>query len=75
MKAFVGIILLFTFLIIDITGELIPMDTPGKYMLNAFVTALAIILMIKYRDKIIEFVTAGRVVSVDGGTVKQAYDK
>ncbi|MFE6919399.1 CD3337/EF1877 family mobilome membrane protein, partial [Streptomyces rubiginosohelvolus] len=28
MKAFVGIILLFTFLIIDITGELIPMDTP-----------------------------------------------
>ncbi|WP_144472574.1 CD3337/EF1877 family mobilome membrane protein [Bacillus pumilus] len=75
MKAFVGIILLFTFLIINITGELIPMDTPGKYMLNAFVTAVAIILMIKFRDKIIEFVTAGRVVSMDGGTVKQAYDK
>ncbi len=75
MKAFVGIILLFTFLIIDITGELIPMDTPGKYMLNAFVTALAIILMIKYRDKIIEFVTAGRVVSVDGGTARHAYEK
>jgi len=51
------------------------MDTPGKYMLNAFVTALAIILMIKYRDKIIEFVTAGRVVSVDGGTAKHAYEK
>ncbi|MEC0723126.1 hypothetical protein P8882_23260 [Bacillus haynesii] len=75
MKAFIGIILLFTFLIINITGEMIPMDTPDLYMLNAFVTAVAIILMIVYRDKVIEFITAGKVVSVDAGMAKSAYDK
>ncbi|NPC90882.1 hypothetical protein HOO54_01005 [Bacillus sp. WMMC1349] len=75
MKAFIGMILLFTFLIISITGDLIPMDTPDQYMLNAFVTGLAIILMIKYRDKIVEFITAGRVVSVDAGMAKRAYEK
>lgn len=75
MKVFVGVLLLFTFLVINITEGIIPTDSIASYMLNVLVTGILMILMIAKRDKIIDFITAGRVASVDGGMAQaqQAY--
>ncbi|MEV2911653.1 hypothetical protein ABNF65_24350, partial [Paenibacillus larvae] len=54
---------------------LIPATDAGTYLLQLIVSSILIIMIIKYRDKIIQFVTAGMVVSADGGVTKGALEK
>ncbi|MDT9027506.1 FUSC family protein [Rossellomorea sp. YC4-1] len=75
MKVFVGVFILLMFAITTIMYETIPMTTPAHYMLNVVAISMSIILMIKYRDKIVEFITAGQVTTVDGNTINNAYQK
>lgn len=75
MKVFVGIFILLMFSITTIMYETIPMTSPAHYMLNVVAVSMSIILMIKYRDKIVEFITAGQVTTVDGNTINNAYQK
>ncbi|WP_173918962.1 CD3337/EF1877 family mobilome membrane protein [Halobacillus sp. Marseille-Q1614] len=75
MKIFVGIILLITFMIVNITEGMLPATSTEMYMLNAIITSVLLILMIKYRNKMIEFITAGKVASVDMNTASRVYDK
>lgn len=74
MKVFVGLLILFTFLLIEITQTIIPTENMGLYILNVIVTGILLIFMLMKRDKIVEFITAGRVSTVDGG-VSQASEK
>lgn len=73
MKAFTGLVMLFIFLVTDITQTIFPLTSTSNYFLNVLTTAAGIILVIKYRDKILSFVTAGHVTTADGGASKQAY--
>lgn len=75
MKIFVGIILLMTFMIVSITEQVLPATSTEMYMLNAIITSVLLILMIKYRNKLIEFITAGKVASVDMNSASRVYDK
>ncbi len=75
MKIFVGIILLMTFMIVQITQEVVPSTSTEMYMLNAIITSVLLILMIKCRNKLIEFITAGKVSSVDMNAPGRAYQK
>ncbi|WP_337969863.1 CD3337/EF1877 family mobilome membrane protein [Virgibacillus salexigens] len=72
MKVFVGLLLLFTFLLIEITQTIISTENVGLYILNVLVTSVLLILMLMKRDKIIEFITAGRVTAVNYGISKAA---
>ncbi|MEM4997439.1 hypothetical protein WKH56_33125 [Priestia sp. SB1] len=73
MKAFTGLIMLFTFLITRIIQALIPLTSSTAYFINVLLTAVATILVIVKRDQIISFVTAGRVTTVDAGMPQQMY--
>lgn len=75
MKVFVGMFILLMFAITTIMYETIPMTSPARYMLNVVAVSMSIILMIKYRNKIIEFITAGQVTTVDGNTINHGYQK
>src|SRR5699024_7634469 len=64
--------------LVEIVQTIIPADNVGLYMLNVLLTGVLLILMLVKRDKIIEFITAGRVSTVDGGisqASKQTTDK
>lgn len=73
MKAFTGLVMLFIFLVTDITQAIFPLTSSSMYFLNVVTTAAGIILVIKYRDKILSFVTAGHVTTADRGIPKQTY--
>lgn len=75
MKIFVGLLLLLTFLIVNIANEIIPSVGTYEYMLNALVIGTSLILLIKYRNKLVEFITAGRVSSVDMNSTSAMYNK
>lgn len=70
LKAMLGVIVLFVYVICFMVDTLIPPNGFGKYLLN--VTVLALILWIGFvkRDAIIKFVTAGKVVSVDNNMLE-----
>ena len=70
LKAMLGVIVLFVYVICFMVDTLIPPNGFGKYLLN--VTVLALILWIGFvkRDAIIKFVTAGKVVSVDNNMME-----
>lgn len=74
-KAFIGLAILFIFLIVHLMERFIPPLTPDMYMLNVIATAASIILAYKFRDQIVSAATGGRVTSVGGNTVKQMYEK
>lgn len=67
MKVFAGLLLLFTFLLMEITETIISTNNVGLYILNVLVTSVLLILMLVKRDKIVEFITAGRVTAVSEG--------
>ncbi|EJR25244.1 CD3337/EF1877 family mobilome membrane protein, partial [Bacillus cereus] len=75
VKAFVGIAILFIFVLVQLMEGFIPPTTPDMYMLNIVATAACMFIVFKYRDKIIQVATGGRVSTVDGGMMKQAYEK
>lgn len=66
MKVFVSILIIFTFLIFNVVDTLLPPTNVGTYYLNMSMSSLLLIMMIAKRNKIIEFITAGRVISATG---------
>nr|WP_205764542.1 hypothetical protein [Bacillus subtilis] len=70
LKAMLGVVVLFVYVICFMVDTLIPPNGFGKYLLN--VTVLSLILWIGFvkRDAIIKFVTAGKVVSVDNNMME-----
>ncbi|MDA2637900.1 CD3337/EF1877 family mobilome membrane protein [Bacillus cereus] len=75
MKGFIGLAILFIFVIVQLMERFIPSTTPDMYMLNVIATGASMILAYKFRDKIISTATGGRVTSIDGGVTKQLYEK
>ncbi|EAG9347599.1 hypothetical protein CW906_06265 [Listeria monocytogenes] len=65
LKAVVGLVILFVFLIITIVDTLIPATNVGMYFLNGMVIAACIILLILFRDKLISLISGGMVASLD----------
>ncbi|MGX5575259.1 CD3337/EF1877 family mobilome membrane protein [Bacillus toyonensis] len=74
-KAFIGLAILFIFVIVQLMERFIPSTTPDMYMLNVIATAASMFIAYKFRDKIIATATGGRITSVDGGAAKQIYEK
>ncbi|HAB0009976.1 TPA_asm: hypothetical protein GIN74_11295 [Listeria monocytogenes] len=66
-KIFVSIIILLMFVGIETITIIAPITSIGTYLLNLILTAVVIYLLIKYRNEIIKFVTAGQVQMMDGG--------
>lgn len=65
-KAVLAVMILVIYLISAMTDSLIPPTTFGMYVLNMVVVAVIFIVMILKRDKLVEFITAGKVQQVDG---------
>ncbi|MFE7083401.1 CD3337/EF1877 family mobilome membrane protein [Priestia megaterium] len=73
LKAFTGLVMLFIFLVTDITQAIFPLTSSVNYFLNVVTTSVGIILVIVKRDKILSFVTAGHVTTTDAGIPRQTY--
>ncbi|QEV90383.1 hypothetical protein F3129_02690 [Bacillus velezensis] len=69
LKAMLGILILFVYVLCFMVDTLIPPNGFGMYLLNTVVLALIMWIAIKKRDSIVQFVTAGKVVSVDNNMV------
>ncbi|MGA4834524.1 CD3337/EF1877 family mobilome membrane protein [Bacillus velezensis] len=69
IKAMLGILILFVYVLCFMVDTLIPPNSFGMYLLNTVVLALIMWIAIKKRDSIVQFVTAGKVVSVDNNMV------
>ncbi|MED1380949.1 CD3337/EF1877 family mobilome membrane protein [Bacillus mycoides] len=74
-KAFIGLAILFIFVLVQLMERFIPSTTPDMYMLNIIATAASMYVTYKFRDKIIATATGGRITSLDGGAMKQAYER
>ncbi|MEC1900721.1 CD3337/EF1877 family mobilome membrane protein [Bacillus atrophaeus] len=72
LKAMLGILILFVYVMCFIVDTLVPPNGFGMYLLNVVVLASILWLGFKKRDSIIKFVTAGRVVSVDNNMMENA---
>lgn len=73
LKAFTGLVMLFIFLVTDITQAIFPLTSSVNYFLNVVTTSVGIILVIVKRNKILSFVTAGHVTTADAGIPRQTY--
>ncbi|MGV7002512.1 CD3337/EF1877 family mobilome membrane protein [Priestia megaterium] len=73
LKALTGLMMLFIFLLNTIIQAVIPLTSSTAYFVNVLLTAVATALVIIKRDKIISFVTAGHVTTVDAGMPQQMY--
>ncbi|MGO5676123.1 CD3337/EF1877 family mobilome membrane protein [Bacillus subtilis] len=69
LKAMLGILILFVYVLCFMVDTLIPPNGFGMYLLNTVVLAAIMWIAIKKRDSIVQFVTAGKVVSVDNNMV------
>ncbi|EHO5109431.1 hypothetical protein KLP99_001631 [Listeria monocytogenes] len=72
LKALVGMVILFVFLIITIMDTIIPATNIGMYFLNGIAISICIILLIVFRDKVISLVSAGMVTSLDNNITDDA---
>ncbi|ATH94150.1 hypothetical protein ACH95_01680 [Bacillus glycinifermentans] len=70
LKAMLGIVFLFVYIICYIIDTLLPPNNFGMYLLNVIVLALTFWMGFKHRNKIVRFVTAGKVVSVDNNLME-----
>lgn len=70
LKALLTLVLVFVYAICVITHKTIPPTNLGMYFLN--VVAMSVILIVAFvkRDKIINFVTAGKVQNVDANLLE-----
>lgn len=69
LKAMLGIITLFVYVMCFIVDQLIPPNGFGMYLLNVVVLSAILWIGFKKRDAIIKFVTAGKVVSIDNNMI------
>ncbi|WP_186324050.1 hypothetical protein, partial [Bacillus thuringiensis] len=65
-KAFIGLAILFIFVVVQLMEKFIPSNTPDMYMLNIIATAASMYVGYKFRDKIIATATGGRITAIDG---------
>lgn len=69
-KAVLAVMILVIYLISAMTDSLIPPTSFGMYVLNMMVVAVIFIVMILKRDKLVKFITAGKVQQVDGNLLQ-----
>ncbi|PRS98469.1 CD3337/EF1877 family mobilome membrane protein [Bacillus velezensis] len=69
LKAMLSILILFVYVLCFMVDTLVPPNGFGMYLLNTVVLAAVMWIAIKKRDSIVQFVTAGKVVSVDNNMV------
>lgn len=74
-KAFIGLAILFIFVVVQLMEKFIPSNTPDMYMLNIIATAASMYVGYTFRDKIIATATGGRITAIDGGAVQQMYER
>lgn len=65
VKAMIGIIIMFVYLLTFVVDTMLPPDTFGMYLANVVVLIAILLVMIWKRDAIVKLVTAGRVQSLD----------
>ncbi|UTX09449.1 hypothetical protein NMH04_02880 [Bacillus altitudinis] len=70
MKALLTLVLIFVYAICVITTKTIPPTNLGMYFLNVVVMSVILIIAFLKRDKIINFVTAGKVQNVDANLLE-----
>ncbi|UUH74560.1 CD3337/EF1877 family mobilome membrane protein [Bacillus altitudinis] len=70
MKALLTLVLIFVYAICVITTKTIPPTNLGMYFLNVVAMSAILIIAFLKRDKIINFVTAGKVQSVDANLLE-----
>ncbi|WP_260984096.1 CD3337/EF1877 family mobilome membrane protein [Bacillus pumilus] len=70
MKALLTLVLIFVYAICVIVNKTIPPTNLGMYFLNVAAMAFVLIVAFVKRDKIINFVTAGKVQSVDANLLE-----
>ncbi|MGN2620992.1 CD3337/EF1877 family mobilome membrane protein [Bacillus stercoris] len=69
LKAMLSILILFVYVLCFMVDTLVPPNGFGMYLLNTVVLAAVMWIAIKKRDSIVQFVTAGKVVSIDNNMV------
>ncbi|STY44199.1 Uncharacterised protein [Listeria grayi] len=69
-KAVLAVMILVIYLISAMTDSLIPPNSFGMYVINMVVVAVIFIVMIWKRDKLVKFITAGKVQQVDGNLLQ-----
>ncbi|MEK4563758.1 hypothetical protein MKX54_03600 [Alkalihalobacillus sp. FSL R5-0424] len=70
IKALLGILVLFVYILCFIVDTLLPPNGFAMYLVNLFSMIILFFLMIKKRDSLVNFITAGKVQSVDNNMVK-----
>ncbi|MFE5473298.1 CD3337/EF1877 family mobilome membrane protein [Bacillus safensis] len=70
MKALLTLVLIFVYAVCVIVDKTIPPTNLGMYFLNVAAMAFVLIVAFVKRDKIINFVTAGKVQSVDANLLE-----
>ncbi|MFS3916066.1 CD3337/EF1877 family mobilome membrane protein [Bacillus australimaris] len=70
MKALLTLVLIFVYAVCVIVNKTIPPTNLGMYFLNVAAMAFVLIVAFVKRDKIINFVTAGKVQSVDANLLE-----
>ncbi|MEN0642300.1 hypothetical protein MKY91_03875 [Alkalicoccobacillus gibsonii] len=70
IKALLGILVLFVYLLCFIVDTLLPPNGFAMYLVNLVSMIALFFLMIKKRDAIVNFITAGKVQSVDNNMVR-----
>lgn len=70
MKALLTLVLIFVYAVCVIVNKTIPPTNLGMYFLNVAAMTFVLIVAFLKRDKIINFVTAGKVQSVDGNLLE-----
>lgn len=70
VKAVLAVMILVVYLISSMTDVMIPPTNFGMYVLNMMVVAIIFIVMIWKRDKLVKFITAGKVQQVDGNLLQ-----
>lgn len=70
LKAMLGILILFVYVMCFVVDQLIPPNGFGMYLLNVVVLSAMLWIGFKKRDSIIKFVTAGKVVSIDNSMME-----
>lgn len=71
LKAMLGILILFVYVMCFVVDQLIPPNGFGMYLLNVVVLSGILWIGFKKRDSIIKFVTAGKVVSIDNNMMEK----
>jgi hypothetical protein len=70
LKAMLGILILFVYVMCFVVDKLIPPNGFGMYLLNVVVLSAILWIGFKKRDSIIKFVTAGKVVTIDNNMME-----